>query len=140
MIKKQTKLYSSDNSGAKLLKCIGFFHGNKHLNGRIMETINVSIRKLKKTIIKKKIIKKTKNKAIIVSARFNKKRRGGSYATYKKNRVILVTNQNKLIGTRIKGPIDKNLHRFRNIKKQQKKQITNETKNRDIFMVAHYFS
>lgn len=108
MIYKETQLFVIDNSGAFKVKCIGLFKNSPKNFSTVGDIIKISIQNLKK----KGNIKVKKGQifnALITSV---KKDIGSSYRfngfskTLGKNTVVLLNNNNKLIGTRINIPVD----------------------------------
>ncbi len=123
MIQTQTILKVIDNSGAKTVKCIGFVNIQKNAN--IGDCIIVSIRSLSrkenpliKNISSKIIIKKGQIfKALIIRTKKGiLNRKYGHKLIFDINAVILINNQDNLIGTRIFGPITREL-RIKNYRK-----------------------
>jgi large subunit ribosomal protein L14 len=105
MIFKQTILKNVDNSGVTWSKCI-HIEGRCNKNvGRLGEKILISTFRIK---IKNKIKKKKYSALIIGTKRFTK-RIDGSFIKFFKNKTILLSDQLKLLGSRIYGPIPKEL-------------------------------
>ena len=108
MISKETTLLVIDNSGAFKVKCIGFFKGSKKNSATLGDIIKVSVKSLKK----KGSLKVKKGQvlnALIVSVKKNlgsKKRFNGFSKRFSSNCVILLNNNNKMIGSRITGNVD----------------------------------
>lgn len=108
MILKETRLFVIDNSGASQVKCIGFFRGSKKNRASLGNIIKVSVQTLKK----KGSLKVKKGQifnALIVSCKKDigsHKRLNGFSKKFSFNNVILLNNNNKMIGTRIINPID----------------------------------
>lgn len=115
MIQTQTILKVKDNTGVKTVKCIGFVNINKNAN--IGDCIIVSIKSLLRkdnTLIKnsfKNNIKKGQIfKALIIRTKKGiKNRKYGHKILFNSNDVVLINSQNNLIGTRIFGPITREL-------------------------------
>jgi len=110
VILKETKLVVSDNSGAKKVKCIKIFGGSVKKYATLGDLILVSIRKKKKLkklkkVNQKKVLKKKIYFAFIITTKKKKKRKTGHSINFQQNKVILANNDDKLIGTRIIGPI-----------------------------------
>ena len=101
MIQVGTSLKVIDNSGAREVYCIGVLKGYKQRYATIGEIITVSIKKLR---TRRRTFSKVKKgevvKALIVRVKKQFKTKIG-FMSFFENSVILITSQNKLIGTRI---------------------------------------
>ncbi|MCL4428346.1 MAG: 50S ribosomal protein L14 [Deltaproteobacteria bacterium] len=106
MIQMQTVLKSADNSGAKKLMCIKVLGGSKRKYAGIGDIIVVSI---KEAIPNSKVKKGDVSKAVIVRTVKEVKRPDGSYIRFDNNSAVLINNQNEPIGTRIFGPVAREL-------------------------------
>lgn len=106
MIQEQTKLNVIDNSGGKVVKCIKVLKGSKKKTAKIGDFIKVVV---KNSIFNSKIKKGQILNAIIVRSKFPLKRTDGSYLSFSDNAVLLLNNQNQMIGTRIFGVIAKEI-------------------------------
>ena len=104
MITLKTKIIISDNTGGILGKCIQVY--NKKTFANIGEIIKIVI---KKKNTKKKILKNKMYSAILLTITKNSYRKNGFFIKFSKNRVLLINEQKKLIGTRYKGPISKEI-------------------------------
>jgi len=114
MIQIQTKLKVNDNSGIKIGQCIKIY---KSKVGKKSGTILNSAKKLRLNQKKKvKIIKGDLFKALIVHTTYQKKSTIGNLIKFDKNCIIILNNQNKLIGTRIFGPITSKFRQFKQLK------------------------
>lgn len=111
MVYVQTKLNVADNSGALSVKCIKVLN-NKSI-GRIGNLVLVSVRKVNP---KKKILKKSLQKAVIVRVKA-KVHRDGGYICVGDNAVVLLNNQFLPRGTRIFGPILRELYNYKQYSK-----------------------
>nr|YP_010377302.1 ribosomal protein L14 [Odontella aurita]QYB22951.1 ribosomal protein L14 [Odontella aurita] len=110
MIQQQTKLKVSDNSGAKIVKCIKTLGGFKKKYNKINETVIVSVQHLRnKAKLSSKVRKGEIYKAVIVKSKKKLQKKDGSTFKNHENSVILLTKQNKPLATRIVGPITKEL-------------------------------
>jgi len=113
MIQMQTKLEVADNSGAKVVKCIKVLGGSKRMSASVGDIIVVAVQqalpggKIKKGEVKKAVIVRT------VSAL---RREDGSYIRFDKNSVVILGASNEPVGTRIFGPVAREL-RNRNFTK-----------------------
>lgn len=106
MIQMQTILKSADNSGAKKLMCIKVLGGSKRKYAGIGDIIVVSI---KEAIPNSKVKKGDVSKAVIVRTVKEIKRPDGSYIRFDNNSAVLINNQNEPVGTRIFGPVAREL-------------------------------
>ena len=105
MIHIQTKLKIKDNTGVKIGQCIKIY---KKAVGTIGDTILISVKNLRLNKNKKKKIKIAKGdllKALIIQTKYVVKNTIGNYIKFDNNAAIILNNQNKLMGTRILGPI-----------------------------------
>ncbi|MDR0484120.1 MAG: 50S ribosomal protein L14 [Alphaproteobacteria bacterium] len=106
MIQQETKLDVADNSGAKLVECIKVLGGSKKRTATVGDTIVVSV---KEAIPQGKVKKGDVLKAVIVRTTFDVQRADGSTIRFDKNAAVLVNNQGDPIGTRIFGPVTREL-------------------------------
>jgi len=110
MIQTQTCLKVSDNSGAKTTRCIKIISGYKNRWAVLNSSILVSIIKLKK---KKTISSKVKKgqilKGIVIRTKSKTKKKNGNFIKFYENSVVLVSKDSKPIGTRVQGPVSKEL-------------------------------
>ncbi len=106
MIRPETKVKVSDNSGAKLVKCITVLGGAKSQRGEIGDIIVGSVRKWLPTsdIGKGDIVR-----GVIVRTRSPYRRKDGSYIRFDDNAIVLVNPQMEPVGTRIFGPVPREL-------------------------------
>nr|YP_008475365.1 ribosomal protein L14 [Achlya hypogyna]AGS55490.1 ribosomal protein L14 [Achlya hypogyna] len=103
MIHIQTKLKIKDNTGVKIGQCIKIY---KKVTGTIGDTILISVKNLRLNKKKKiKIIKGDLLKALIIQTKYSVKNTTGNYIKFDNNCAVILNNQNKLMGTRILGPI-----------------------------------
>ena len=106
MIQMQTKLDVADNSGARLLQCIKVLGGSKRKTASVGDVIVVSI----KEAIPRGIVKKGDvHRAVIVRTSKEVKRNDGTCIRFDKNAAVLVNKSNEPIGTRIFGPVTREL-------------------------------
>lgn len=106
MIQQQTILKVSDNSGAKIVKCIKVLGGFKKTIAKLGDIIIVSVQELRnKSKITSKVKKGEIYKALIIRTKNKIKKKDGSIIFFKENSVTLINNQNNPIATRIIGPI-----------------------------------
>ncbi|HBR10528.1 50S ribosomal protein L14 [Candidatus Bipolaricaulota bacterium] len=106
MIQPETKVKVSDNSGAKLVKCITVLGGSKAQRGEVGDIIVGSVRKRLPTsgIEKGEIVR-----GVIVRTRSSFRRKDGSYIRFDDNAIVLINNQMEPVGTRIFGPVPREL-------------------------------
>ena len=106
MIQTTTKLEVADNSGAKKVECIKVLGGSKRRYASIGDVIVVSV---KEAVITAKVKKGEVTRAVIVRTKREIKRADGSYIKFDSNAAVLVTKENEPIGTRIFGPVAREL-------------------------------
>ncbi|AFP84014.1 50S ribosomal protein L14 [Candidatus Carsonella ruddii] len=106
MIQEQTLLKIIDNSGARVAKCIKILKGSKKIYAKIGDLIKVVV---KNSNINSKIKKGQIFKAIIVRTKFPFKRNDGTSLSFNDNAIILLNNQNQMIGTRVFGVLAKEI-------------------------------
>ena len=106
MIQMQTNIDVADNSGARKVQCIKVLGGSKKRFASIGEIITVSV---KNAIPKGKVKKGDVYKAIIVRTRKDFARDDGSSIRFDNNAVVLLDKQEEPIGTRIFGPVTREL-------------------------------
>ncbi len=106
MIQMQTWLKVADNSGAKEVQCIKVLGGSKRMIASVGDIIVVSI---KSAIPNSKVKKGEKAKAVIVRTIHKQRRPDGSYIRFDENAVVLVNANKEPIGTRIFGPVVREL-------------------------------
>jgi len=106
MIQPRSMLEVADNSGAKKAQCIKVLGGSQKRYARIGDVIVVSI---KETIPDSNIKKGDKSKAVVVRTKNEQRRPDGSYIRFDQNAVVLINAQGEPIGTRIFGPVAREL-------------------------------
>ncbi|ETR74476.1 MAG: 50S ribosomal protein L14 [Candidatus Magnetoglobus multicellularis str. Araruama] len=106
MIQSETKLTSADNSGAKSLYCIKVLGGSRRRYASIGDIIVVSV---KEAIPNSKVKKGDVLKAVIVRTKKEIKRPDGSYIRFDDNSAVLINPTKEPIGTRIFGPVAREL-------------------------------
>ena len=106
MIYHHTILDSADNSGAKKLFCIKVLGGSSRKFARIGDVIVVSV---KEAIPNSKVEKGTVQRAVVVRTRKEQRREDGSYVRFDDNAAVLITKDMETIGTRVFGPIAREL-------------------------------
>jgi large subunit ribosomal protein L14 len=113
MIQQQTTLDVADNSGAKKIMCIKVLGGSKRKYASIGDVIVVSI---KEAIPGAKVKKGEVAKAVIVRTSKEIARPDGSYIRFDSNSAVLINKDNEPIGTRIFGPVARELRAKRFMK------------------------
>jgi large subunit ribosomal protein L14 len=106
MIQVLTTLNVADNSGARSVMCIKVLGGSRRRYARIGDVIVVSI---KDAIPTSKIKKGTVAKAVVVRTRKELGREDGSYIRFDDNAAVIINDQNEPVGTRIFGPVAREL-------------------------------
>jgi large subunit ribosomal protein L14 len=106
MIQMQTLIGVADNSGAKEVICIKVLGGSKRRYANIGDIIKISIRQ---AIPKGKVKKGDVMSALVVRTRKGVRRADGSLIRFDNNAVVLLNNQLQPIGTRIFGPVTREL-------------------------------
>ena len=106
MIQMQTNLDVADNSGARRVMCIKVLGGSKRRYATVGDVIVVSI---KEAIPRGKVKKGDVMKAVVVRVRKDIRRPDGSVIRFDRNAAVLITKQNEPIGTRIFGPVTREL-------------------------------
>lgn len=106
MIQMQSILKVADNSGAKKVMCIKVLGGSKHMDTGCCNIIVVSV---KSAIPNGKVKKGDIHRALIVRTKKGIKRPDGSTIQFDSNSAVLVNKQNEPIGTRVFGPVPREL-------------------------------
>ena len=106
MIQQQTMLDVADNSGAKRVQCIKVLGGSKRRYASIGDVIVVSI---KEAIPQAKVKKGEVARAVVVRTSREVKRADGSYIRFDGNSSVLINKDLEPIGTRIFGPVAREL-------------------------------
>jgi large subunit ribosomal protein L14 len=113
MIQAQTILNVADNSGAKKLYCIKVLGGTRRRYARVGDVIVVSV---KESLPNSKVKKGDVLRAVIVRTVKEIRRDDGSYIKFDENSAVLISPQNEPIGTRIFGPVARELRAKRFMK------------------------
>jgi large subunit ribosomal protein L14 len=113
MIQTETELKAADNSGAKRLMCIKVLGGTRRRYATVGDVVVVSV---KEAMPNSKVKKGDIMKAVIVRTIKEIPRVDGSYIKFDDNSAVLITQQNEPVGTRIFGPVAREL-RARNFMK-----------------------
>ena len=106
MVQMQTILDVADNSGAKKVMCIKVLGGSKRKYASLGDVIVVSIRE---AIPNAKVKKGDVARAVIVRTKKEVARKDGSYIRFDGNSAVLINKDNEPIGTRIFGPVAREL-------------------------------
>lgn len=106
MIQMQTRLNVADNSGAKEVMCIKVLGGSKRRYASIGDVIVVSI---KEALPNAKVKKGDVAKAVVVRTIHKLRRADGSYIRFDDNSAVLINAAKEPIGTRIFGPVAREL-------------------------------
>ena len=106
MIQMRTHLDVADNSGARQVMCVKVLGGSKRKTATIGDVIVVSV---KDAIPRGKVKKGDVHKAVIVRTKKGMKRADGSLIRFDSNAAVLINAQGEPIGTRIFGPVTREL-------------------------------
>ena len=106
MIQTQSYLDVADNSGARRVMCIKVLGGSKRRYARVGDLIKVTV---KEAIPRGKVKKGQVMNAVVVRTKKGVRRNDGSLIKFDDNAAVLLNNQNAPIGTRIFGPVTREL-------------------------------
>ncbi|MDR2726641.1 MAG: 50S ribosomal protein L14 [Deltaproteobacteria bacterium] len=106
MIQVESTLQVADNSGAKSVACIKVLGGSKRRYATVGDVITVSV---KDAIPHSKVKKGDIMQAVIVRTRKEVRRADGSYIKFDSNAAVLLNKQGEPVGTRIFGPVAREL-------------------------------
>ena len=106
MIQMQTNLDVADNSGARRVMCIKVLGGSKRKYAHVGDIIVVSV---KEAIPRGRVKKGEVMKAVVVRTAKGVRRPDGSLIRFDRNAAVLINNQKEPIGTRIFGPVPREL-------------------------------
>lgn len=106
MIQMQTMLDAADNSGARRLMCVKVLGGSKRRYAGVGDVIKVSV---KEAIARGKVKKGEIYHAVVVRTKKGVRRQDGSLIRFDSNAAVLLNNQLQPIGTRIFGPVTREL-------------------------------
>jgi large subunit ribosomal protein L14 len=106
MIQMQSKLGVADNSGAKRVQCVKVLGGSKRRYASIGDEIIVSV---KEALPNSKVKKGDVHRAVVVRTRKEISRPDGTYIRFDDNAAVLVDKNGQPIGTRIFGPVAREL-------------------------------
>ncbi len=113
MIQMQTSLDVADNSGARRVQCVKVLGGSKRKTASVGDTIVVTV---KEAIPRGKVRKGELHRAVIVRTAKEIRRPDGSAIRFDRNAAVLITAQGEPIGTRIFGPVTRELRARRYMK------------------------
>ena len=106
MIQQESRLRVADNSGAKEVACIRVLGGTKRRYASIGDQIVITVKDaMPSGNVKKGMV----SRAVVVRARKEVRRQDGSYIRFDDNAVVLVNNAGEMRGTRIFGPVAREL-------------------------------
>ena len=106
MIQQESRLSVADNSGAKEVLCIRVLGGTRRRYASVGDTIVVSV---KAALPSGDVKKGTVSKAVVVRTKKEIRRADGSYIRFDDNAVVLLNNAGEIRGTRIFGPVAREL-------------------------------
>jgi large subunit ribosomal protein L14 len=106
MIQTESVLDVADNSGAKRVKCLKVLGGSKRRYASVGDVITVTI---KEAAPNSKVKKGQIHRAVIVRTKKEIRRQDGSYIRFDKNSAVLITKDNEPLGSRIFGPVAREL-------------------------------
>lgn len=106
MIQMQTRMRVADNSGAKEVQCIKVIGGSKRRTASVGDIVVVSV---KSALPTSKVKKGEVAKAVIVRTKKQIRRPDGSYIRFDDNAAVLVNQNKEPVGTRIFGPVAREL-------------------------------
>ena len=98
MIQQETRLNVADNTGAKQALCIKVLGGSRKRYATV-----------KKAIPNSNVKKGSVRKAVVVRVKKESKRKDGSYIRFDDNAIVIIDNQNEPAGTRVFGPVAREL-------------------------------
>jgi large subunit ribosomal protein L14 len=106
MIQQQTRLKVADNSGAKEVQCIKVLGGTRRRYASLGDLIIVSV---KEAIPRSKVKKGDVCTAVVVRTKRTQKRADGTSIRFDENSAVILNNQKEPVGTRIFGPVAREL-------------------------------
>ena len=106
MIQMQTNLDVADNSGARRVQCIKVLGGSKRRSAGVGDVIIVSV---KEAIPRGRVKKGDMHRAVIVRTAKEVRRADGTAIRFDRNAAVLISQQGEPIGTRIFGPVTREL-------------------------------
>ncbi len=106
MIQMQSRMNVADNSGAREVQCIKVLGGSHRRTANVGDVVVVSV---KEAIPRGKVKKGDVRRAVIVRTRFGLQRKYGEKIRFDTNACVLISNNGEPIGTRIFGPVTREL-------------------------------
>ena len=106
MIQTMTRLNVADNSGAKEVQCIKVLGGSKRRYASVGDIIVVAV---KNAIPKASVKKGEVRKAVVVRTKYDINRKDGGCLRFDENACVILNNQSEPVGTRIFGPVTREL-------------------------------
>jgi large subunit ribosomal protein L14 len=106
MIRAESKLSVADNSGARSVRCIRVLGGSRRRVASVGDIIVVSVAE---AIPNARVKKGEVRRAVIVRTKKNIGRKDGSYIRFDENAAVLIDNNKEVVGTRIFGPVAREL-------------------------------
>ena len=106
MIQMQSNLEVADNSGARRIQCIKVLGGSKRTSAGVGDVIVVTV---KEAIPRGRVKKGEIHRAVIVRTRNDIRRKDGTVIRFDTNAAVLINNQGEPVGTRIFGPVTREL-------------------------------
>ena len=113
MIQMQTNLSVADNSGARRVQCIKVLGGSRHMTAGVGDVIVVTV---KEAIPRGRVKKGEIHRALIVRTKSDIHREDGSTIRFDRNAAVLLDPQGEPIGTRMFGPVTRELRAKRYMK------------------------
>lgn len=113
MIQQETRLTVADNSGAKEVQCIRVLGGTRKRYASIGDKIVVTV---KNALPQGNVKKGTVTKAVVVRTKKEIRRPDGSYIRFDDNAVVLLNTAGEMRGTRIFGPVSRELRESDNMR------------------------
>ncbi len=113
MIQEETRLNVADNTGAKQVLCIRILGGTRKKYARVGDVIKVTV---KNAIPGGTMKKGTVSRAVVVRTKKEYRREDGSYIRFDDNAAVLIDDNNEPAGTRIFGPVARELREKRYMK------------------------
>lgn len=113
MIQAETRLTVADNSGAKVVGCIKVLGGSKRRYASVGDVITVTV---KEAIPNSKVKKGEVLKAVVVRTKKEIRRTDGTYIRFDENSAVLINASMEPVGTRIFGPVARELRAKRFMK------------------------
>lgn len=106
MIQMQSRMDVADNSGAKQVQCVKVLGGSKRRTANVGDIVVVSV---KEALPRGRVKKGTVHRAVIVRSKFGLNRQYGEKIRFDTNACVLLNNNNEPVGTRIFGPVTREL-------------------------------